>query len=140
MEQRFSRISGIVRMAAVVGTLCAALSAAAAPAPPPLPPGKAHSFPRATRKPPVPKVFRLAPGQTKVTAAQLKSAPTVDEANRRATRMADKPAQQRQIGIPGTPRIIRGLPLPNTPHTTTPKPVAKPKTSPVKPKTAARKG
>jgi hypothetical protein len=136
-----SRFLTIPKWAAVAGCLCVtALSCAAAPAPPPLPPKNVRAFPRATKKAPMPKVIRLAPGQTKITTAQLKSAPTVDEANRRATDRAEKPTHPKQIRIPGAPRILRSVPLPPSTHTTTPKPVAKPKSPAGKAKTVPAKG
>jgi hypothetical protein len=94
-------------MVLLAGLCFTGLTAAHSQSAPPAPPKGIRTFPRSTARRPTPRVIRLAPGQTRVTAAQLKSAPTVDQANRRGQGKKEKPLLPPQLSIPGAPRIIR---------------------------------
>lgn len=100
---------------------------ASAPKAPPAPPITVKQFPKPTSRPPVPRIIRLAPGQRVITAAQLRNAPTVYEANRRDKSRVAKPlSRPAPMRIPGAPQILHDLPLPES-KPPRPVPVAKKK-------------
>lgn len=106
-------------LAAVGLAFCTAFPARALAAPPsaPPPPPNTKKFPKATSKPPVARIIRLAPNQTTITREQLKNAPTVDEANQRRSVRTGKPSSN----VPGTPPILR-VPKRPAARATPPKP------------------
>lgn len=105
--------------------LASGVPAAWAQKAPPAPPTKVVKFPKQTSRPPVPKIIRLAPGQKVITAEQMRKAPTVYAANRRGAYRVSKPlSRPAPLQVPGAPRILTNIPIPES---TSPAPKVLPK-------------
>lgn len=103
--------------------VCEAAAPKAPPKAPPAPPVTVKQFPKPTSKPPVPKIIRLAPGKKIITTEQLRTAPSVYVANQRGKSHAAKPlSRPTPVPVPGAPRILDHLPLPDS-HPPAPQPV-----------------
>ena len=122
-------LAGLGLLAALSPATALAKPRAARPTAPPAPPN-VRKFPRSTAKPPVARIIRLEPGQKRITADQLRAAPTVDAANRRGRLTESRPPTSINAKLPGTAAVRRGV-APKPPKTT---PLPSRPTVPAKPK------
>lgn len=128
---RGSRIRSTLAGLGLLGAALSPATAAPKPSAPP-PPPNVRKFPRSTSKAPVARIIRLEPGQKRITAEQLRKAPTVDAANRRGRLTDSRPPTLINAHLPGNVAVRRGV-APKPPKTTPLPSTAKP---PVKPRPA----